>query len=201
MSQRPASFGLSVFVLALCGLAQNPAANPPVGKATAPVVFAPAKIAFVDILQAITACEEGKLESAAWQQFVNTKNAELQTRQKDVEALRNQLGLQVTKLTDDARVELADQIEIKDTDLERFKQDTQKEIERRRLRFQNAIGRKMVIIIGKLAKEKGLSAVQSLDQTRDLFVDPALFITDDLIQAYNQAFPTPATAPTPPNKK
>ena len=58
----------------------------------------------------------------------------------------------------------------------------------------------MLPVVEKLSKEKGLSAVQYLNPTRDAWVDPSLIITDEVIKAYNAAHPATAS-PAPPPKK
>lgn len=110
--------------------------------------------------------------------------------------------MQGAKLTDEARADLEEQIEITDTSLQRFQQDTQKEIDGRRMKATNYVGRKMLPVIEKIAKEKGLSAVVYLNSSRDAWVDSSLIITDEVIKAYNAAYP-PSTlkAPALPAKK
>ena len=81
---------------------------------------------------------------------------------KDLEKLRNQLSVQGSKLTDEARADLESQIEEKQTGLQRFQQDTQKEIESRRMRVTNYIGKRMQAAVEKIAKEKGFIAVSFL---------------------------------------
>lgn len=90
---------------------------------------------------------------------------------------------------------MAEQIDAKDTNFQRFQQDTRKEIDGKQQRWQNAIAKKMLVVIEKMAKEKGLNVVQFYDVNRDGYVDPALFITDDVIKAYNLAHPVTATPP------
>ena len=55
--------------------------------------------------------------------------------------------------------------------------------------------RKTLPVIAKIAKEKGIIAVQFIDDTRDAYIDPSLVITDDVIKAYNQAYPIASLAP------
>jgi Skp family chaperone for outer membrane proteins len=178
---------------------QTPAApaQPP-----APVVIGPAVIAWLNLEQAILTCEDGRREFGEVQKFVDKKNSELEQLRKESEALKNQLNVQGAKLTDEARADLEEQIESKDTALQRFQQDTQKEIDGRRVRATNAIGRKMLPVIEKIAKEKGLSAVLYINPSRDAFVAPELVITEEVIRNYNQAYPgTAAKAPAAPAKK
>lgn len=196
---------LALIPLAVVTAAQTPAGQTPAQPAAtpapaAPAVIGPSKVAWLNLEQAIVQSEEGKREFAEIQKFVDKKNSELQAMQKELETLRNQLQVQGAKLTDEAREDLEAQIETKDTLLQRFSQDTQKEIENRRVRTTNFIGRRMLPVIEKLSKEKGLSAVQFLNPSRDAWVDPALIITDEVIKAYNQAHPATAS-PAPPPKK
>jgi outer membrane protein len=199
---------LALIPLAVIAAAQAPAGQTPAPPAAAPAqtapaapaVIGPSKVAWLNLEQAIVQSEEGKREFAEIQKFVDKKNSELQSMQKELETLRNQLQVQGPKLTDEAREDLEAQIETKDTLLQRFSQDTQKEIENRRVRTTNFIGRRMLPVIEKLSKEKGLSAVQFLNPSRDAWVDPALIITDEVIKAYNQAHPATAS-PAPPPKK
>jgi outer membrane protein len=174
--------------------AQQPAQKPPGAPAT-PAVIGPAKIAWLHLEQAIVTCDEGKREFGEVEKFVKNKNAELEALRKETETLKNQLNVQGAKLTDEARADLEEQIETKETILQRFTQDTQKEIDNRRNRSTNFIGRKMLPVIEKLSKEKGLSAVVYINPTRDAWVDPSLIITEEVIKAYNAAYPGAAAAP------
>jgi Skp family chaperone for outer membrane proteins len=180
----------------LLGIAQT---STPAPAAQASAAIAPAKIGWLAMEPAILSTDEGKREFSEIQRFVDAKNVELENLRKELDNLRNQLGVQGSKLTDEARGELEDQIETKNTALERFQQDTQREIENRRGRIANAVAKKMQTVIEKVAKEKGLSAVFYANASRDAWVDPSLNLTEELVKAYNQMYP--AGAAQPPAKK
>jgi Skp family chaperone for outer membrane proteins len=189
--------------LPMLGMAQNPPTTPPATppQAAAPAVIGPAKVAFANIQQIIFTCDEGKREAAVLQQYIDGKNAELTKMQKELEGLKTQLDVQGSKLTDEARADLVDSIDAKDTIFQRFQQDTQKDIDARRTKLQNAIARKVLPVIEKVAKEKGLQVVQFLDTANIYgFVDPALVITDEIVKAYNAAYPAAAPAAAPVKK-
>jgi Skp family chaperone for outer membrane proteins len=174
----------------------QPAATP------SPAAITPAKIAWMNLEQAILSCDEGENLFSEIQKFVDEKNAELDNLRKEADNLRNQLQVQGSKLTDEARADLESQVETKDVQLQRFQQDTQKEIENRRVRTANYIGKRMQGLIEKISKEKGLSAVMIYNQNRDAWVDPSLNITEEIIESYNRAYPvgpskTAAPAKTP----
>jgi outer membrane protein len=170
----------------------------------APAVIGAAKIAWMNLEQAVLTSDEGKSMVADIQKWVDSKNVENDNLRKDMETLRNQLSVQGSKLTDEARSELEDQIEAKDTALQRFQQDTQKEIENRRVKMTNYLAKRMQPVIEKVAKEKGLSAILIFNSSRDAWVDPSLNLSEEIIKAYNQTYgaggskPTAAPAAKPP---
>jgi len=185
-------------------LAQAPAESQ---AAPAAAAIQPTKIAYINLEQVIFTCDEGKARFSEVQRFVDEKNTELDTIRKDLEKLRNQLSVQGSKLTDDARADLESQIAEKQTAMQRFQEDTQKDIENRRMRVTNYLGKRMQAAIEKIAKEKGISAVLFFDPARDAYVDPALNLSEEVIKNYNQLYPIGAAkapvaaAPAAPAKK
>lgn len=159
--------------------------------------FPTAKIAWINLEQVMFTCDEGKARFAEVQAFVDDKNKENDKLRNDLEKLRNQLSVQGSKLTDEARADLEAQIEEKETSIQRFQQDTQKEIESRRLRVTNYIGKRMQAALEKVSKEKGLSAILFFNSSRDAWVDPSLNVSEEVVKYYNQIYPVAAAkAPT-----
>ncbi len=175
--------------LPILGIKQIPAAQSS--------AIGPAKIAWMDLEQALLNCDEGKQKFAEVQKFVEDKSKELETLSKELDTLRNQLNVQGSKLTDEARFDLEGRIEAKQIAGQRFQDDTQREIENQRNRTMNYIGTRMMPVIQKIAKEKGLTAVLYFNPNRDAWLDPSLDITDEVIKSYNQTYTssTPAKAP------
>jgi outer membrane protein len=164
----------------------------------------PAKIAWINLDQVILTCDEGAKMFGEIQNFVDAKTSEMDGMRKELDTLKNSLSIQGSKLKEEVRAEKEEEIESKDVGLQRFQQDTQKDINARKDRAMNALGRKLLPVIEKIAKEKGLQAVQILNSSRDAWIDPALIITEDVIKAYNQANPAAASkapaAPAPSKK-
>jgi len=195
MSRKPIIVLASLMVLPLWSAAQNP---PPTNPAPASQIAAavgtggPVKLAYVNIQLAIMGSDEGKKEDANLQQLIDTKSAELQQRQKKLETDKNNFDVMSAKLSDEARADKAEEIDAEDTGLQRFQQDTQKEIEAKRQRWQQVIAKKMLTVIEKVAKEKSLDMVEFYDINRDGYVNPSLLITDEIIKAYNLTYPVSA---------
>jgi outer membrane protein len=181
---------LAALLLPVFGMAQTPAESP-----AAAANFPTAKIAWMSLDQVIFTCEEGKARFTEVQAFVDDKNKENDKLRAEMEKLRNQLQVQGSKLTEEARADLESQIEEKDTFLQRFQQDTQKEIEGRRLRVTNYIGKRLQPVLEKVAKEKGIQAIQFFNSSRDAYVDASLNISDEIVKYYNQMYPVAAAKP------
>lgn len=185
----------AAILMPVFGMAQTSTQAP---AAPTPAVIGTAKIGWMNLEQAVLTTDEGKGMVAEIQKYVDAKNVENNNLRKELDTLRNQLEVQGSKLTDEARMELEEQIENKDTSLQRFQQDTQKEIENRRLKMTNYLARRMQPVIEKLAKEKALSAILIYNSSRDAYVDPSLNLTEEIIRAYNQTHGSGTQAPATP---
>jgi outer membrane protein len=162
----------------------------------------PQKIVWIDLNAAILSCDQGKAEFAELQKFMDAKRAEMDALKKEVDDLQRKVEVQGPKLSDEARDELEMQYESKNTALQRFQQDAQKELEARQNRIANAIGKKMAPVIKKYAEEKGISSVEILNQSRDAYIAPSVIVTEDIVKAYNQTYANEgAKAPIAPAKK
>jgi Skp family chaperone for outer membrane proteins len=113
-----------------------------------------------------------------------------------MEELVQRLEVQASKLTDDALMDLQEKAASAETSMQRFQEDTQRYITAQRQRLVNTVSAKIPPIIEKVALEKGFDAILILDPQRDAWLNPALNVTEDIIKAYNQAYP--AGAPTVP---
>jgi outer membrane protein len=187
-------FALAVVCVPASLMAQA-AATP---QAQAPAAIGAAKVAWINIEQAIISCDEGKALFNDVQKYVDTQNSKLEGMKKEVDGLQTQLNVQGPKLTDEARADLEEQLQGKSTMLQRFQEDTQKDIDNKRNRVTSIVGRKMLPVIEKLAKEKGLTSVVYLNPSRDAWVDPGVIITDEVVKAYNRAYPAKSAAPAKP---
>jgi outer membrane protein len=183
---------LAVLCLPAALMAQ---ATPASAAPQAPAAIGAAKVAWINIEQAIISCDEGKGLFGEVQKYVDAQNNKLDGMKKEVDTLQTQLNVQGPKLTDEARADLEEQLQSKSTGLQRFQEDTQKDIDNKRNRVTSVVGRKMLPVIEKIAKEKSLTAVVYLNPSRDAWVDPGVLITDEVVKAYNRAYPVKGAAP------
>jgi Skp family chaperone for outer membrane proteins len=184
MSRLLTSVLFAALCLPLIGIAQT--------STTAPTAAGALKVVWVNLDLAIITCDQGKKEFEALQKFMDSKKSEMESLKKEVDKLQDMISVQRGKITDEALADMEDQYESKNTILQRFQQDAQKELDARKNRIGNAIGKKLMEVINTYAKEKGLSSVVILNETRDAYVDPALIATEDIVKAFNQKYPVGA---------
>ena len=205
MSRLILSILFAILWIPLLGMAQTPQTP----ATQTPAVIGPAKIGWMNLDKAFMTCDEGKAIVADIQRYMKDKQDELDRLQSEGQRLKNQLEVQGSKLTDEAQADLQAQVELKETAIQRFQQDIQKELDNKKLKMQQYLAKRMQPIIEKMAKEKGISAVLVYDPRRDAWVDPSMDVTDDIVKAYNQAYPpsaakapaAPATSTPPAPKK
>ena len=167
-------------------LAQGAPASSPAGN----------KVAIVNIQDAIANTNEGKKELDALQQKFSPKQAELKTQNDDVENLKKQLQAQSDKLSDDERGNRIKTLEIKQKALQRNFEDAQNEFQQAEQEVVNRLGKKMLDVLEKYAKNDGYAMVLDVSnpQTPVLYASPGANITKELVDAYNTEVPVAAPA-------
>ena len=201
MNRKIFRFVLPAVLLSLTALAQNNGggaapANPTGGT----------KIGVIDIQQAIMATNEGQRDFTALQKKFEPKQSELNTLNKEIESLKQQLQTQGDKLNDAARGDLVKSIESKQKTLQRQAEDAQSDFQSQQGEIANRIGGKMLQLIDKFAKERKYSVIVDVSGQASpvLWADAQTNITKEIVDSYNAqsgvAAPTPAAgAPSAPS--
>ncbi len=132
-----------------------PAAAAPAG-ATA---SGPGKIGIVNIRGAIVSTNEGQRDFQALQTKFSPKRNELETLNREVEDLKNQLSKTGDKLNEDARNNLLRQIDTKQKSLNRALEDAQNEFGAQENEIANRIAQKLAEVLDKYAKQNGYALI------------------------------------------
>jgi outer membrane protein len=168
--------------------AQAPAAGSPTGN----------KVGIVSIQDAIANTNEGKKELEALQQKFAPRNAALQSQSEEVENLKKQLQAQGDKLSEEERNTRIRSASEKQKNLQRSAEDFQNEVQQAEQEILNRLGKKMLDVMEKYAKDNGYTVVMDVSnpQTPILYANPGTNITKNLIDAYNAESPAaPAAKP------
>jgi len=156
------------------------------------------KVGIVSIQDAIANTNEGKKELEALQQKFAPRQAALQTQGEEVENLKKQLQAQGDKLSEDERNNRVRAVTEKQKTLQRNGEDFQNEVQAAEQEILNRLGKKMLDVLEKYAKDNGYAVVMDVSnpQTPVLYANPGTNITKPLIEAFNAQSPaTPSPKP------
>ena len=194
---------LGVVVLGMAGLLGATAvqAQAAAGSAVA------GKIGVINVRQAIVTTAEGKQASAELQtQFASRQN-ELEGMNKQINDLRSRLNAGTNTLSDEEKVRLTQQGQRLTQQLDRKNNELNEDVQAAQADVVDKIGRKMMDVLDRYARENGLVAVfdSSAQNSPILFASTNIDITQEIIKLYDQAYPVkggatgtaPATKPAP----
>jgi len=164
--------------------------------ATGVAQTATTKIGVVDIQAAIFSCNEGQRDFQALQKQFEPKKTEIDGLGKEVNDLKSQYSTQGEKLNQEARDNLAKQIDTKQKQLNRILEDAKGDAQQKQQEIVNRIGQKMLAVLDKYAKENAFSLVLDVSgqQNPVLWAAETVNITPAIVTAYN----TESGVPAPP---
>jgi outer membrane protein len=200
---------------------QTPAQTPPAGAPATPVqppaataTQAPrpfpegAKIAYIDLQYIASSSAEGKAATAKIQEFAKKKTAELEGKQKALEAARNKLLQGGTVLSEQARGQMEKDIDKMARELQFAQQEAQSEQQQLTQDLQNDFQTRLNPVIDAVAKEKGLQLVFSIADSGAVWADTGLNISLEVMKrldagsgAKAPAAAAPAAPPAAPGTK
>lgn len=207
MTVSPAALALSLALIAGPSFAQTPAAPAPQpAPAPAPAPGPPrpfpegAKIAYVNFQRIVSESSDGKASSAKVQALNQKKVAELNEKNKQLQANQQKLQQSGTVLSDAARGQLEKEIERQQVEIQRYTQDAQAEVQELQQDLQGEFQKKLIPIIEQVAKEKGLHLVFSQLDAGLVWADTGLDITPDVIKRFDSGGAKPGAAAAAPPK-
>jgi outer membrane protein len=165
----------------------------PAGSSTA------TKVGVINVRQAIVATAEGKQASAELQtQFASRQN-ELEALNKQVNDVRQQLAANQTTWSDDQKQRATVQGQRLAQQLERKNNELQEDVNAAQGEVIDKIGRKMMDVLDRYARENGYTAVldSSSQNSPILYASSNIDITQDIIRLYDQSYPVKAGAAAP----
>lgn len=174
----------------------------------------PTKIAVVNLSEAMARTKEGQQVAASINNKFGPKKADFDKRQQEIEQLSDKLSKGRATMSEDAQKQLAAEIQKKGTDLKRFGEDSQAEMENDENRATQELQAKMGPILTQYAMQNNFAIVIDVGQQSPvLWYATATNVTDVMVALYDQQHPVaaapgtaPKTAPTsappaPPKKQ
>lgn len=166
------------------------------------------KIGTINIRQAIVTTAEGKQASAELQSQFAAQQSELEALNKQINDLRQQLAANATTWGDDQKARVSAQGQRLTAKFDRQNTALQEDVNAAQSEVVDRIGRKMMDVIERYARENGYVAVfeYPAQNTSVVYASTNIDITAEIIKLYDQAYPAkggaapatkPATTPKP----
>jgi outer membrane protein len=167
------------------------------------------KVGVIAIRQAIGGTAEGKLAQAELQSKLAPRQTEIENLNKQINDLQQRLTSSNGKLSPEEESRLRQQGQRLAQRLERMNTEYQEDANAELGDITERIGRKMVDVLDRYARENGFVVVldSSAQNTPILFASTQIDVTQDIVRLYDQAYPVkpaaakPAPATQPPAAK
>jgi outer membrane protein len=159
---------------------------------------APGKVGIINIRAAISSTAEGKQAIAELQSQFAPRQAELQNLQKQIQDIQGRLQTGATTLSEQETERLTDQEQRLNRTLQRKQQDDQDDYNDATQDAINRIGRKMMTVLDKYAKDHGYAVIldTSSQQTPVIYASNQVDLTQEAVHLYDEAYPVKAAAST-----
>jgi len=137
--------------------------------------------------------EEGKKLQAQLASFRDGKIAEINTKEADLNKLKDKLREQEVSLSDDKRNQMMKDIDQKTIDLKRLNDDATREMKAQLGDSQDQFQKELVDVVTAVGKEKKYLLI--LEKSIVVYNDPVVEVTGEVIAKFNQLFKGGASAP------
>jgi outer membrane protein len=143
------------------------------------------KIAYVDIQKAVNECNAGKEAKKAITKEVEKFQRLIADKQKDLQTMKESLEKQAPMLNPDARATREKDYQNKLREFQRWGEDTQNEINQKRVEMERNISMGFQKVIQKVGADDGYTLILEKNENIVLYVSRAIDITDRVIKAYD----------------
>jgi outer membrane protein len=156
----------------------------------------PTKIAVINLSEAMARTKEGQRVAAEINTKFGPKKADFDKRQQDIEQLTDKLNKGRATMSEDAQKSLAAEIQRKNTELKRFGEDSQAEMDTDEAKATQELQGKMFPLLQNYAIQNNFALVVDVGQQSPvLWYASATNITDVMVALYDQAHPVATAAP------
>jgi len=167
-------FGMMIGILIFTG-----------GLFTSPARSEGIKIGSVDIQKAINECKEGKEAKRVLTKEVEKFQHLVAQKQKELEEMRQSLEKQALMLNPETRAAKEKELQTKARDFQRWGEDSQNEINQKRMEMERNIAVGLQKMIQKLGADEGFTLIVEKNENIVLFASKTIDITDRVIKVYD----------------
>jgi len=143
------------------------------------------KVAYVDIQRAINECNAGKDAKKALTKDVEKLQHLGGEKQKELQTMKESFEKQTLMLTPEARANKEKEYQSKARDFQRWMDDTQNEMNQKRMEMERTISTGLIKVIQKVGADEGYTIILEKNESIVLYVSKTLDITDRVIKAFD----------------
>ncbi len=160
---------------------------------------APGKVGVIAIRLAIGGTAEGKQAQAELQSKFAPRQTEIENLNKQINDLRQRLAACEGKCSQDEIARLTQQGQKATQRVDRLNNELQEDVNAELADLQDRIGRKMVDVLDRYARENGFAVILDSSGQNNPILYAQIDVTQDIVRLYDQAYPVKAgTAPATP---
>src|SRR5579864_8705262 len=154
----------------------------------------PAKIAVMNVRNAMVATAKAKQPQAQLQSQSAPKQNELQNVQKQIEELQRRMADGARTLSDDEKAKMQREGELLSRRLQRGNDDLNEELNAAQGEIVDGIGRKMLEVLDRYSRENGFTVVldTSAQGSPVVYGSSQSDITQEIVRLFDQAYPIKA---------
>jgi outer membrane protein len=154
------------------------------------LAHAQSKVAVVSLSNAVLGTADIKAKSAAMEARYKPRVTQIETLDADIAKLTNNLQTNQGKLTPQAEADMSSQLQRKQRDVQRFRDDLTADVDNERNTILGKAQQQMSDVVKKYAEANNIDVVVEAQAT--IYVKGALDITKDVIAAYDKQYPAAA---------
>ncbi len=141
------------------------------------------KIGYVDFSKIQQESMAGKNAIKTIDKMFKDKQTQLDQRQNELEKMMQELDKQSAVLSADVRKQKEDKLQKEYKDLQRFKADSEEELNKKKAEIAKSMYEEVNGILNKFGKEEGYTLI--LERSVVLYAPEAVDVTDKIIKAYD----------------
>jgi outer membrane protein len=142
-------------------------------------------MAYVDIQRAVNECNAGKDAKKVITKDVEKFQRLIAEKQKELQTMKESFEKQTLMMTPDARANKEKEYQNKLREFQRWGEDSQNEINQKRMEMERNISVGLVKVIQKVGADEGYTLILEKNESIVLFASKALDITDRVIKAFD----------------
>ena len=150
-----------------------------------PAWSADVKIAYVDIQKAVNESNAGKEAKKVIGRELEKFQKQIADKQKELQQLKETFEKQAPMLNPEARATKEKEYQAKVRDFQRWGEDSQNEINQKRIEMEKNISIGLLKVIQKLGSDDGYMLILEKNENIVLFVSKAIDITDRVIKLFD----------------